>query len=107
LNVSLAEGFVYKDVFRGALDAKATQIKLPMKLATARQLAELAPANTLLPDMLDKQVRRLVANAAAVAWPSQKNTSLLVKIPPRITTYKLHKAMPVCICQNRHTKFCH
>jgi len=58
----------YPGIFRGALDARATEINLAMKLAAAEQLAGLAPANSLLPDILDREVHRQVAGAVATAW---------------------------------------
>ncbi len=39
-----------------------------MKIAAAEKLAELAQADLLLPDILDKDVHRQVAQAVAGAW---------------------------------------
>jgi len=61
----------YPGIFRGALDAKATDINLEMKLAAAKKIAELAPENGLLPDILDKQVHKSIAQAVAEAWHRQ------------------------------------
>jgi len=61
----------YPGIFRGALDAKATEINLEMKLAAAKKIAELAPKNELLPDILDRQVHKTIAQAVADAWHSQ------------------------------------
>jgi malate dehydrogenase (oxaloacetate-decarboxylating) len=60
----------YPGIFRGALDAKATEINLAMKLAAARTIAALAPANNLLPDILDREVHKNIAQAVAAAWQS-------------------------------------
>lgn len=60
----------YPGIFRGALDAKATEINLKMKLAAAGKLAELTPAGNLLPDILDKETHKQVASAVAKAWQS-------------------------------------
>jgi len=62
----------YPGIFRGALDARATEINLQMQLAAASQLAELATENALLPDILDKDVHAKVAKAVAAAWESQE-----------------------------------
>lgn len=58
----------YPGIFRGALDAKATDINLAMKLAAAGELAGLAPEGNLLPDILDRDVHKKVAAAVAAAW---------------------------------------
>jgi len=58
----------YPGIFRGALDARATDINMAMKLAAAEKLAELAPQGSLLPDALDKEVHKEVAKAVAAAW---------------------------------------
>ncbi len=55
----------YPAIFRGALDAKATSITLEMKIAAARKIAELAPEGELLPDILDRNVHRQIADAVA------------------------------------------
>ncbi|MHC4158367.1 MAG: malic enzyme-like NAD(P)-binding protein [Planctomycetota bacterium] len=58
----------YPGIFRGSLDAKATDINLEMKLAAAKRIAELAPENELLPAILDTQVHKSIARAVAEAW---------------------------------------
>ncbi|MCX5634743.1 MAG: NAD-dependent malic enzyme [Planctomycetota bacterium] len=58
----------YPGIFRGALDARATDINMAMKLAAAEKLAQLAPQGCLLPDALDKEVHKEVARAVAAAW---------------------------------------
>ncbi len=58
----------YPGIFRGALDARATEINLKMLLAAAEKLAQLAPANSLLPDILDREVHRETGKAVAKAW---------------------------------------
>ncbi|MFA5553418.1 MAG: malic enzyme-like NAD(P)-binding protein [Phycisphaerae bacterium] len=58
----------YPGIFRGALDARATDINLEMKLAAAKALADSAPDNELLPDMLDKNIHKKVAQAVVKAW---------------------------------------
>jgi len=60
----------YPGIFRGALDAKATEINLKMLLAAAQKFAELAPADFLLPDILDRNVHKQAAQAVAAAWLS-------------------------------------
>ncbi len=62
----------YPGIFRGALDAKATKITMAMKLAAAEKIAELAPQGQLLPDVLDRQIHRQIANAVSVAWIKEK-----------------------------------
>ena len=60
----------YPGIFRGALDARATDINLKMKLAAAEELARLAEGNGLLPDMLEKGVHERIARAVAATWQS-------------------------------------
>lgn len=60
----------YPGIFRGALDARATDITLEMKVAAAEELARLAPGDSLLPDILDREVHKKVAEAVAAAWKS-------------------------------------
>ncbi len=64
----------YPGIFRGALDAKATEINLDMKIAAAERIAKLAADGLLLPDMLDREVHRNVAEAVAEAWLKRKNS---------------------------------
>ena len=58
----------YPGLFRGALDAHAKEINMAMRLAAAKTLASLAEAPELLPDMLDRNIHRQVAEAVAEAW---------------------------------------
>jgi len=60
----------YPGIFRGALDARANDITLEMKVASSKMLASLASEGDLLPDMLDKQVHLQNAKAVAEAWKS-------------------------------------
>jgi malate dehydrogenase (oxaloacetate-decarboxylating) len=57
----------YPGIFRGALDAKASDITPKMELAAAETLSKLAPAGQLLPRILDPNVHRKVAQAVAAA----------------------------------------
>lgn len=58
----------YPGIFRGALDARATEINLAMKIAAAQRIAKLASETELLPDMLDMNVHKQVAEAVIEAW---------------------------------------
>ncbi len=53
----------YPALFRGALDARAKRFTDAMYFAAAHTLAELAPAEELLPDPLDKTVHIAVSDA--------------------------------------------
>ena len=53
----------YPALFRGALDARAKRFTDAMFFTAAHTLAELAPADELLPDPLDKTVHTAVADA--------------------------------------------
>jgi malate dehydrogenase (oxaloacetate-decarboxylating) len=64
-NLNNALGF--PGIFRGTLDAQATEINEEMKLAASKTLAELAPTDELVPDFMDKAVHRAVADAVAAA----------------------------------------
>ena len=55
-----------------ALDAKAEDITFEMQLATAYKLAELSPAGSLLPNMLDRNVHKQVAQVVVNAWKNSK-----------------------------------
>ena len=57
----------YPGLFRGALDAGAGAIDLPMRRAAARALADLADEDRLLPDALDRSVHAEVARRVAEA----------------------------------------
>ncbi len=63
----------FPGVFRGALDARASQITEEMKVAAAHALAGLVSeeelsAERILPDAFDERVCPAVANAIANAW---------------------------------------
>lgn len=58
----------YPAIFRGALDARATDITLEMKIAAAGKIAELAPEGSLLPDVLDRTLHVQIAKTVAEAW---------------------------------------
>mgnify|MGYP006283975225 CR=1 FL=1 len=64
-NINNALGF--PGLFRGALDAGATEINEDMKVAAARALADAAPDGELVPDFMDREVHRQVAQAVADA----------------------------------------
>ena len=57
----------YPGMFRGALDARAADITPEMQLAAAHKLAETAAEPYLLPDMLDRDIHRQIAEAVARA----------------------------------------
>lgn len=57
----------FPGIFRGALDARARQINEEMKVAAASALARLAPEGELVPDFMDRNVHRAVADAVAAA----------------------------------------
>jgi malate dehydrogenase (oxaloacetate-decarboxylating) len=57
----------YPGIFRGALQAGAAGINVEMKLAAARAIAELAPADELVPNALDQAVHDAVAHAVRAA----------------------------------------
>lgn len=63
----------FPGIFRGALDAHASQITEEMKVAAAYALADLVPASELsaeriLPDAFDERVCPAVAKAVVAAW---------------------------------------
>jgi len=64
----------YPGMFRGALDAKASQITTEMKLAAARAIADQAGGKNLLPGLLDKKTHRAVAAAVKRAWKESIRT---------------------------------
>jgi len=55
-------------LFRGALDVRASDITMDMKVAAARKIASLAPEGQVLPDPLDREIHRHVTAAVAAAW---------------------------------------
>jgi len=57
-------------LFRGALDVRATDITVQMKVAAAQKIAALAPEGHLLPDPLDRNIHRQIAQVVAGAWRS-------------------------------------
>ena len=61
----------FPGIFRGALDARATQITEAMKIAAAHELAHLVREPTvdkILPDPLDRTIAPCVAAAVRRAW---------------------------------------
>jgi len=68
---AINNALAYPGLFRGALDARAKEITFEMQLAAAQKLAELAPPDALLPDMLDRNVHQAVARAVASAYQEQ------------------------------------
>jgi len=62
----------YPGIFRGALDARATKITMEMKLAAAQKIAESAPKGELVPDCLDRQIHRQIADAVRDAWAKKQ-----------------------------------
>jgi len=65
---AINNALAYPGLFRGALDATAGDITFEMRLAAAYKLAELSPAGSLLPNMLDRNVHKQVAQVTAEAW---------------------------------------
>jgi malate dehydrogenase (oxaloacetate-decarboxylating) len=53
----------YPGIFRGALEAGAEEISVPMKLAAARTIADMTQEAELVPDPLDPSVHERVAKA--------------------------------------------
>ena len=64
-NINNALGF--PGLFRGALDSRASEINEDMKVAASHALADAAPEGELVPDFMDKNVHRSVAEAVARA----------------------------------------
>ena len=62
---SLNNAQAYPGLFRGALDARAKDITPEMQLAAAHKLAEKAVDPYLLPDMLDRDIHREIAQVVA------------------------------------------
>jgi malate dehydrogenase (oxaloacetate-decarboxylating) len=65
---TINNALVYPGLFRGALDAGATDITYEMQEAAAKMVASLAQGNELLPNMLDRNVHKQVIQAVANAW---------------------------------------
>ncbi len=57
----------YPGIFRGALDVRASDITMDMKIAAARALADAAQSGELMPEMLDEGVHEAVAEAVRAA----------------------------------------
>ncbi|RPI21818.1 MAG: NADP-dependent malic enzyme, partial [Actinobacteria bacterium] len=57
----------YPGLMRGALDARAEVITAAMKRAAALAIADAAPADRLLPDPLDRELHRAIADAVRLA----------------------------------------
>ena len=71
---TINNALAYPGLFRGALDARASQITQKMFLAAAIKLAELAPEGSLVPNILDRDVHKLVAEAVRMLVESDKST---------------------------------
>jgi len=64
---TINNALVYPGLFRGALDGRVKRITTEMLLAAAKKLAELAPEESLLPNMLDREVHKIVAETVRLA----------------------------------------
>ena len=62
----------YPGLFRGALNVNANAITSQMQVAAAQKLADISPEGSLLPDMLDRNVHKQVADAVSAAWVANK-----------------------------------
>lgn len=58
---TLNNALAFPGIFRGALDARARKINEEMKLAAAQALAELTPADALVPDFMELSMHTVVA----------------------------------------------
>ncbi len=65
---TINNALAYPGLFRGALDAKAGDITFDMQIAAAHELARLTPEGDLLPNILDRQIHKQVAQAVKEAW---------------------------------------
>jgi malate dehydrogenase (oxaloacetate-decarboxylating) len=65
---TINNALAYPGLFRGALDCRAEDITGEMQVAAAQKLAELADSDSLLPNMLDRQVHKEVAVAVRQAY---------------------------------------
>lgn len=88
INNSLA----FPGIFRGALDTRAREINMPMKIAAAHAIARLVPEDKLspkyvIPNALDLRVPPAVAGAAAEA--AVKTGAARVNIAPELITNRL------------------
>ncbi len=64
----------FPGIFKGALSVRATKITEEMKLAAAMALANLVPnprVDKIIPNPLNKQVSKIVAEAVAKAWKNK------------------------------------
>ena len=61
----------FPGLFKGALDARATEFTDHMLMAAAQSIADLAPGNDLVPDALDPAVHAAVAEAVREAAVSK------------------------------------
>jgi len=66
----------FPGLFRGALDAEATEFSREMLAAAATRLSELAAGNSLVPSPLDREVHVQVAEAVASAARGAQQTPL-------------------------------
>jgi malate dehydrogenase (oxaloacetate-decarboxylating) len=57
----------FPGIFRGALDIRASRITDRMKIAAAEAIASAAPADELVPEILDRTVHQAVARVVAEA----------------------------------------
>jgi len=57
----------FPGIFRGALDARARRITDAMKIAAATAIADRAPEEELVPEILDRSVHQSVAQAVVQA----------------------------------------
>jgi malate dehydrogenase (oxaloacetate-decarboxylating) len=71
---TINNALAYPGLFRGALDARARQITQKMFLTAAIKLAQLAPEGSLVPNILDRNVHKLVAEAVQMLVESDKST---------------------------------
>lgn len=69
---TINNALAYPGLFRGALDAKSKDITVDMQLAAAEKLAELAPQDSLLPNILDQNVHKAVAQIVALRYQNRK-----------------------------------
>jgi len=60
---TMNNAIAYPGIFRGALDSNATAITIRMMQAAAKALAEIVPPGQLLPEMMDLNTHRKVAEA--------------------------------------------
>ncbi len=65
---TINNALAYPGLFRGSLDAKASDITFEMQLAAATKLSDLAPPGYLLPNILDRKVHQAVAEVVAAAY---------------------------------------